>query len=190
MNDAIAITETLVSDDVTGLLAVGTQFDVLDSFETKNRFNGIEIGLLHEWQRQRWTFNVMGKAAFGNIHQTATISGLTTTTVPGFGSNTVQYGVLAAPSNIGTYSKDEFGVLTEARLGLGYFVSSRCKINLGYTFMSLSDAVRAGSLVDTNLNATQIDPLTPNTDPSDPSFVWDSQAVLLHGFRVGCEFHF
>ena len=190
INEELTITEALTSTATSGFVANGTQFDVMDRFATRNRFHGVEIGLLGQWQRQRWTFGAMGKAAFGVVRQRVNIDGSTTITVPGIAPVTQPWGILATPTNIGEYKRNRFGVLTEANLEVGYYVSCRCKLKMGYTLLALSDVVRPGDAIDLNVNSTYIDPLVPDDGPETPEFQWESGTAFLHGLNFGLEFYF
>ena len=190
LDESLVISESLTSAASSGFVSAGTMFDVTDRFETENRFHGVEVGLLHTWQRRRWTFELLNKVALGNVRQRVDISGQTVITVPGSAPLVQPFGLLATPTNIGVYERDEFGVFSQTGLEIGYQVHCRLKLKAGYTFMYLSDTVRPGSAIDLNVNATQIDPLVPVSGPNQPEFRWDSESLILHGLNFGLEFLF
>ena len=188
LNDELEIIEQL--EPAGGLLTPGTQIGITDSFETRNSFHGVEFGLLSSFQRQRWEFNIRTHFGFGNIRQRVKISGSTVTTVPGAGAASQPYGFLAAPSNIGTYTRDRFGVLTDAQFRAGYWLSRRAQLYVGYNLLFLNNVTRAGNAVDTRLNATQIDPNQATVGPEEPRVSWSDESLLLHGISAGLEFRF
>lgn len=56
--------------------------------------------------------------------------------------------------------------------------------------VSLNKVVRPGSLIDLNVNGTLIDPNVADAGPARPSFAWDDEALILHGFNIGAEYRF
>src|SRR5205085_8514701 len=84
LNDTLVIDEDLTTADPTStVLPVGTHFRLQDRFETRNDFNGGQIGLAGEVRSGRLIFSGRGLVALGNSHKEATISGATIITAPG-----------------------------------------------------------------------------------------------------------
>ncbi len=188
-DESLTISEVL--NPVGGaLIPAGTQFNLFDSFETRNRFHGVEFGLTNTWQKRRWTFGAAGKVALGNVNQRVRINGSTTITVPNVAPIVQPIGILASSSNIGEFERDRFGVLTQAQLEIGYWVNNRTRIMVGYNAIYLNDAARPGDHIDLQVNGTQIDPNIPDSGPSSPTFDWVSDGLYLHGFNAGFEFTF
>lgn len=188
LQERLAITEALTADG--GLIPAGTTFDVTDQFDTENLFHGLEVGLRYSWQRKRWTWEANGRVAAGYVHQEAYINGNTTITVPGQPSLDQPYGILASSSNIGSYERDRFGVLSQVQLQLSYRIATNWKLNLGYTFLSINNVARPGDQMDLFVNGTQIDPNVADVPPARPTFDWESDAFYLHGLNAGFEFSF
>lgn len=186
--------ENLLIDErlspVGGLIPAGTTIDVIDDFETRNRFHGVELGLTNTWQKNRWSFSALGKVALGNVNQQVRINGSTTVTVPGVAPVVQPFGILASSSNIGEFERDRFGVITTGQFEIGYQVNNRTRIKLGYTGIFLNDVARPGSALDLNVNSTQFDPNVPLSGPASPAFDWESEQLFLHGFNAGLEFTF
>ncbi len=187
-DEALVISERLLASG--GLIPANTTFDVLDRFETDNRFLGIEFGLISAWQWQRWSLELESRIAIGNLSQDVVIDGATTITSPGQPPLVQPYGILAGPSNIGTYERDHFGVLSQFNLEVGYQLSRRLRVTMGYSLIVLNDIVRPGELIDFNVNGTQIDPNVADSGPARPAFDWNSETLALHGLRLGFEFAF
>lgn len=188
LEEQLTIYERL--EPVGGLVVPGTLIEVVDAFETENHFHGVEVAILSSIQRNRWAFDFSTRVALGNIHQRAHIRGSTTITVPGVAPTVQPFGLLAVESNSGTFDRNRFGVLTDTQLRAGYWLSCRTKLYFGYSLMFLNSMVRPGSLVNTTVNATQIDPLVPTTGPAVPTFAWRDESLFLHGLSVGAEFRF
>ena len=91
----------------------GTRITVDDSFATSNEFVGGELGFIVDWERRRWSLELLSRIAIGTTrqrvyqridHQHA--AGSRYESFPGFG-------LLAQPSNVGAYERDEFSVIPE-----------------------------------------------------------------------------
>lgn len=195
--DAIAgfryfgLDETLdIAENVTQRFGDPANFVVRDSFQTRNRFYGGQLGLEAEMRWGRWSLDLRGKVALGNVNQTVTISGATAITpLPG-GPTTVQPGgLLALPSNMGRYSRDRFGVLPEVGVNLGYQVTDHLRAFVGYNFLYLSDVVRPGEQVDLVLNTAQLPRLGGGgATGGRPTFAFHDTDFWLHGVNFGLEF--
>ena len=188
LEDSLEFVETL--QPTGGFVAPGTQITVTDSFRTENHFHGVELGFISAYQRQRWTFESSVRVALGNIRQRVRIAGETVVSVPGIAPVVQPYGLLASTSNIGEFERDRFGVLTDTQLELGYWLNCRWKLKVGYNLLFLNSVVRPGDQIDTVVNATQLDPLTPVTGPARPAFDFVDDSLFLHGINVGAEFRF
>ena len=190
-----AFDETLTIDETLfpsgGFVPAGTQIDVRDRFATENRFHGVEFGLKHSWQRRRWLFETNSNFAIGNLQQRVAIDGTTTTSVPGFDPVVQPYGILAQASNIGSYERNRFGVLTDTYVGVAYQMNCRLKLKAGYNLIFLNSVARPGRQIDTTVNGTQFDANVPVSGSLHPTFAWrDSESLFLHGIRLGAEFTF
>src|SRR5262249_42963212 len=134
----------------------GTNIDIRETFGTHNNFYGGQLGLDWEYRRGRWTFDVLGKVALGDSHEVVIINGATATTVPGEPTTVQPFGFFALPTNIGRFTRDEFAVVPEVGVKLGYQITPHIKFTVGYTFLYWSDVVRPGDQFDRVLNLSQI----------------------------------
>src|SRR5206468_1251673 len=95
-------------------------FVVNESFSTRNKYYGGQIGLDGEYHfGHRWFVGARAKVAMGMMHEVLTINGQTETILPPAPSVTALGGVLAQKSNIGTFSRDRFAVVPEVNLKVG-----------------------------------------------------------------------
>jgi len=152
----LLITENLVSTDPGGFVQVGTTLDLFDRFVTENDFHGGELGLAIEMDHGPWTFGLLGKVALGNVHQQLEIDGGTVVATPGGSTTARTGGLLALPTNIGSYSHNEFGVLPELTTNIDYRINDCWSLTIGYTFIYLSDLLRTGDQIDRFVNPTQL----------------------------------
>jgi hypothetical protein len=189
LDEDVVIGEQLISTDPAGLIPLGTQIDLTDRFHTRNEFHGGELGLLSRIYRGRWSFDVLGKVALGGTWSTVTIDGATTVTVPGVAPASRGGGLLAQGSNIGTFSEENFAVVPEVGLTLGYFVRPRLRALMGYTFIYWSHVARPGDQIDVALNPLQLTP-GPFIGPERPAFEFRDSDFWAQGLNFGLEYTF
>lgn len=189
LDEGIIINEMLTSTNTAGVIPVGTMFDVTDNFQTDSEFHGGDLGLMAQWRRGRWTLDVLGKAAIGNVHNTVTISGSTTTAVPNGPTTTNPGGLLAQGTNIGTYESDDFSVVPEGSVNIGYNITPRLRALVGYTFIYWTNVVRPGDQIDLGLNPSQFPPGTL-TGAARPAFTMNDSDFWAQGLNVGAEYRF
>lgn len=187
-DEDLAISEDFVVTEVNSIVPQGTTFDAIDSFDVTNRFNGGELGLKFETQFQRWSIDGLLKVGLGGMYQEANIWGRTIVTPPGSTPDVREGDLYALPSNIGTYSRNKFAVVPEVRLNLNYCITPTWRVNVGYTFMYWSEVVRAGSLVNPELNVTQL--LPPVIGPAVPTFTFVNGDLWAQGLNFGTELRF
>jgi hypothetical protein len=178
-----------IREDLTSLQANNPgRFEVFDQFETRNEFNGAEFGFIWEGGWRRWTLEFLSKMAVGNVHQSARIDGGTTISPLTQPQQTFEGGLLAQRSNIGEYSRDEFGVLNELGLTLGLYLTPRLRATVGYTFVYLTPVVRAGDQIDLDVNPDLLPPETsPLQGPLRPQFAFEESDYWADGVNVGLD---
>ena len=172
----------------TSPVFTGDHIRVLDQFDTRNEFYGGQLGLRAEVWRNRFFANITGKVALGDTHQTVDINGSTTIIPPSGPAIVKQGGLLALPSNIGSYSRDEFSVVPEVDFNIGYQVTNNLRVFVGYTFLYWSDVVRPGDVIDLNVNSTRLPTsLIPPSGPSRPSFTFRDSDYWAQGINFGVQ---
>jgi len=185
LSDSLSINENLTSLEST---APG-MFLVNDSFQTQNVFNGLELGTVMQHYRGRWNLELTTKMALGNSRQSVTINGSTVTTQNGVSTTDVG-GLLAQSTNIGQYARNQFAVMPELGLNLGYQITPRLRILAGYTFLYWSRVVRAGDQIDMNVNSR----LLPNDtrplagDTRHPMFAYQDADFWAQGINAGLDY--
>lgn len=189
LDEGLNINEMLVSTNVNGVIPVGTTFDVTDNFQTDSEFHGVDLGLASQWRRGRWTLDLLGKAALGNTTNTVHINGSTTTEVPGGPTTTNQGGLLAQRTNIGTFTNDDFSVVPELNVNIGYNITPRLRALLGYSFLYWTNVARPGDQIDTSLNPSQFPPGTLS-GAARPAFTFNDSDFWAQGLNTGLEYRF
>lgn len=191
LEDEINIREDLTSLPGQTNVPPGTRFLVQDNFRTSNTFNGVNIGFAGEKRRGHWYFGLRAGVALGNVHQQVDINGNTVRTLPGQPSETFSGGLLAQPSNIGTYERDRFAAIPWFGLKVGLQVTPRVRSYVGYDFLYFSNVARAGDQIDLRVNQTQIPPRTNGVSgPAFPAFTPRETGAAVNAFRFGIETRF
>jgi hypothetical protein len=133
-----------------GVMAASTSN--LDSFSTLNDFYGGQIGAHVEMKRDNWCLDVTAKLALGVMHQDLTINGQTVATNAGGASGTTVFpgGVFAQPGfNEGSHSRNEFAIVPELGVVIGYQIGCNAKVFAGYNVLYVRDeALRPGTQID------------------------------------------
>ena len=178
----------MITDNVNvvgGGIPPGSAFSNLDSFGTRNQFNGGDIGLLSDLRRGRWVLETTGKVALGDMHESVNIDGQTKVTS---GSSVVGYpgGVLTQVSNMGVYRRDQFAVIPELNLKLGFQITQGLRATAGYNFTYVSRVARPGNEVDFTVNP----PYSPGAAQivARPQYLNNPTDLWLQGFTVGFDY--
>jgi hypothetical protein len=176
--------------------AAGTRFEFEDVFDAENQFHGSQLGLLGEVDTGRVTFSALAKLGLGNMHETVQIAGQTSVQALNQ-ANPVTFpgALLALPTNIGTYERNEFTLMPEVELKMIYRLTPRLDFSLGYSFTYFDHVAFAADQIDTSsgsptVNNTQIPllggvavpPANPALDAVRSSDFW------LQGINFGLTF--
>lgn len=189
MQEGLGITETLTAGPMASQ-PVGTSIIVHDSFQTRNRFYGAQLG----WGvgRTRGRFDIDGRVsvALGGTHQELEISGYQAVTPPGGQTQTFTGGLLAAGPNLGSFSRDRFSVVPEFTLNFGYMFSPNFRTHIGYNVIYWSDVMRPGEQIDRTVDLTYVPngPAVPFSGQARPQPQFRSSDMWLQGIQFGAEF--
>ncbi|MEM7478629.1 MAG: BBP7 family outer membrane beta-barrel protein [Planctomycetota bacterium] len=162
-------------------------FDITDHFATRNQFNGGELGFIWQGRRGWWSVDALMRLGIGNVHQTVNISGSTQTVTGGVTSN-FNSGILALDSNIGTYDRDQFTMIPELGLTVGYQLTKRLRATMGYSAIYWGNVVRPGQQIDLDVNPNLFRAQGTVTGPNRPVFNFVETDFLVHGLSFGAEF--
>lgn len=154
--DGLNIREDLISIDQGGVIPVGTTFDVNDSFATLNQFHGGSIGSTLKAKFQEWDFGVYGGGAMGALNRKLNTVGSTHVTIPGLDTDSYHGGLLALPSNMGSYHSTRFVAIPEIKLLANRRLARGLSINFGYTVLVVPQTWRAAEKIDYSINETQV----------------------------------
>ncbi len=182
--DSLTITQRV--DEIESLA-------VTDIFDTKNEYNAGYFGLQANYRRCNWGVDVLTRFAFGNMHQTVSISGATIATDANGGVDVRDSGLLAqAATNVGVHIQDEFAFMNDTGIKLSYYATQRFKLSLGYSLMYWSNVVRPGDEVNLNVDSRLLGDPGADPDPpiTQPAFAFRTTDFLLQGINVGMQFDF
>ena len=181
-----------IRDSVTDLVFQNVQ-SLNDRFDTRNQFYGGQIGLRSSWQRDRLSMDLTGKVALGSTHQVVNIAGniAESPLLP----PTSAGGLFTQSSNIGRTTANQFTVIPNVELKLGYRLTQRLTASVGYDFMYWNQVVRPGNQIDRNVNLTQNGVLDPNgvgalVGPAQPTSQFNRTDFWAQGVSVGLEFRY
>jgi hypothetical protein len=195
LSEGLFITENLVAlraVPATGM-GVGDRIMVTDRFNTRNRFNGGQLGLGGEYRFGRLFVGGSIKVALGDVHQVVNIHGGTQITPAAGGPpTTFTSGLLALSSNSGTFSRDTFAVVPEGTLKIGYQITDNLRAFVGYNFLYISSVVRPGDQIDRVLNTNLIPPFTPTgpAGPPRPLVPFKTTDFWAQGLTFGVEWRY
>jgi hypothetical protein len=186
IKDTLNSSFELVSLDPSFLNPVGTRIGVTDSYRADNVFHGGTIGMMATAEKGCWKLECLGKVGLGNMHQNVTVRGRTVVTLPppfGFLSNTRNRGMFAQPSQTGSFSRDVFAVIPEAKIKLSRQFGCHWDGYMAYSFMYWNDVAMSGDQLNRNIN-----PFEPDNTPNNLQIRGTS--FWAQGVSFGAKFHY
>ncbi len=191
LSEDLKITEDLLAGPQSA--SPGARFLVRDRFGTDNDFIGANLGIMSEWRLGRFFFGMRSGIGIGGTNQTVVIKGTTTITPAGGASVTQTGGLLALPSNIGTYHRNVFSVVPEFGVNLGLQVTDHLRVFIGYDLTYWSNVARPGQQLDRSVNPTQLPTIDgPGTLVGDPrpAFRFQNSNAYIQGLSAGLQWIF
>lgn len=175
-------------------------FQTYDKFNVQNNFYGGQIGGSIDYSFDCFSVNVKAKVALGAMCEELGISGATFTNdfnPEPFTGTVVEYagGYFALPTNIGHHNKTNFAVIPEVAINFGYQFTENFRVNVGYTFLYVSNMLWAGKQIDPVINSSQSVEYNGNPNSSlvgvaKPSANLKTSSLWTQGVNVGLEFQF
>jgi len=195
LNDNLHVNEAVqFPPGVLARLPDGGSGFVFDSFGTRNQFYGAQVGTQAQLRHERWTLDLKAKLAVGDTHETVNINGGQLLVDPRGTATPFQGGLLALPSNIGHFTRDQFGVVPEVGAQVGYNFTDHLRVFVGYNFLYWNSVLRAGDQVDRNLDVTQIPnfsaPGVQRAGQTRPAVLFRETSFWAQGFNVGLEWQY
>jgi hypothetical protein len=183
VDDRVSVVENSTSLDSE----IPGAFFIRDSFESENQFHGVDLGTGWSWCKGCFSLDLVSKLALGNTRSKINIAGSTVIT-EGNESQTLEGGILAQRTNSGSFQADEFAVVPELGLTIGYQLNPCWRATLGYTFIYWSRVARAGDQIDRELNPNLFPPeQEPQTTHLRPEFNIHYTDFWAQGLTAGLE---
>jgi hypothetical protein len=171
---------------------VGATFLINEGFSTRNQFNGAELGFQWTGRRGYWSMDALMRMGIGNMKQEVMIQGNTVSKAPDgtpVQPNPGVGGLLAQRTNIGTRTRNEFGIVPELGATLGYQFTQHLRLTAGYSFIYFSNVVRPGDQIDTTVNPNLMPPENPDeTAFLNPRFAFQQTDYWVQGLSLGGEY--
>jgi hypothetical protein len=189
MDYRLGFRHTNLKEDLNLYLANQMPFDdrFADHFRCRNEFYGAQFGGRIGYRFDRLSVDLFGQVALGVNHEVVQIDGNSFV----FGGVAFPVGFLAQPSNSGRRTRNEFAVIPEARLTLGWELARGVRALLGYTFLYWSDVARPGNQVDQTVNVSQFPAFTPAggplIGPARPEVLFRQSEFWAQGLNFGVE---
>ncbi|HJZ93725.1 MAG TPA: BBP7 family outer membrane beta-barrel protein [Gemmataceae bacterium] len=171
--------------------AGGVTATSFDTFTTRNRFYGLQLGPRLNFYRYNISVTVGTKWAVGIMSEESDIRGGSSMLVPPGVRFDRQGGVLAQATNIGEYDRTKLAWLRDFSLSVGYCLSPGIVLRVGYDLLWVSNVLRPGGQIDPAVNPT----LFPfgGAAPAGafrPVQRFDGEVFWMHGVSLGLEVRF
>jgi hypothetical protein len=161
-----------------------------DTFATRNRFIGPQIGGQMNFTRNNFTIDFTSKLAAGAMLEDVSIVGGSTAMLPSGAIINRPGGFLALSSNSGGHSRTKFAVINDVSLAVGYCITDYCQIRVGYDFMYVFQVVRPGEQTDLGINPNLLPFSATPTPPARPGFRFNEEVFWMQGCSIGVVFQF
>lgn len=190
-----------------------------DRFQTFNNYLAAQIGCKGQYNWRWLSIEGIVKGSVGTTIEELKIQGSSSTitgtvwftTVSSF-SDTINGGIFAEPSNIGSHHNFPFAWSLETRVKSIFEITENFGIDIGYTFLWISRVLRPGKQIDRKINSTrtamaELSRETTGTGPgpipfgtpgpapaaegaSSPNAHLQESTFWAQGFNVGIQFCF
>ena len=164
-----------------------TQFQIQDSFRTKNFFRGCELGMFGSHRGGRWTLDGGMRLAIGATEQDLDVSGQTTVTQAS-PPMTSPGGFLAQRTNSGSWDRNRFSLIPQFDASLGLRMTDTWTVSVGYSLLYWGQVLRATEQIDPALNPGLLPPEQDSlTGELRPQTLLHESDYVAHGITIGLE---
>jgi hypothetical protein len=188
LDETLVISDSRTALSTQTLLPVGTVVSERDRLSTRNTFNGVVLGFITERRWCRWWFETRTTLALGNSRAQVNIDGQQTSTLNGQ-SEVTPAGLLAQSTNIGSYADDNFTVVPQLGVNLGWEITCGLWATVGYNFLYWCNVARPGDQIDTDVNLSQLSP-GGLVGLARPAFTGITSDYWAQGLNVGLAYRF
>ncbi len=189
LKDVFRTHEATFSTDTSGLVPVGTATSIYDLFDTKNEFNGANLGFAGRMQYNRWSMDLLMKLGIGNTRSRVNLQGSSTVTTPDGTVASYESGLLVLDSNKEAITHNQFTMIPEIGVNLGYDLTPRMRATVGYSLIYWSHVARAGDQVNLDLNPNEFQS-TSWTGAAIPRETFVVNDYWIQGLNIGLDMRF
>ena len=182
-------TSSVVLPGSPGIVPVGTVTNGNDSFHTKNKFDGFDLGIAGQARDGCWSLDFLAKVALGNMRERVDINGFAVVDTPGLPLETLVGALLTQETNIGRFEQDEFAWIPELNLNIGYSVTPSLDITIGYSLIYVDKMLQLASTIDRVIDPALIADLTPLVGDR-PELIVNERDYWLQGLNFGLTARF
>lgn len=183
MDETLTLNATTLTTGGTAS-PLDTLIELNDRFDVENRFHGLDFGLTGHSHQGCWSLDFLMKVAIGVMEKEVDVSGSQLISIPGLDVVRNVGGLFSQESNIGQNDESDFAVIPEFNVNLGYGITPNLDVTVGYTFIYVSEIVRAGSAIDRVVDPGLIADLDP-VNSNRPLVNLDGEGYFLHGLNIG-----
>jgi hypothetical protein len=172
-------------------------WNTTDQFDATNRFYGLQLGVRANYDQGPWVVSGVAKLALGTMQQSVSISGsLETNDFNNYeATQFFPSGYFALPTNSGTHKQNEFAVVPEVGLTLGYRITPAATLYVGYSFLYASNVARPAAQINRNINPTYSvsyggDPPATPAGAAQPTFSFNTTDFWAQSLTLGFAYRF
>ncbi|MGL4550192.1 MAG: BBP7 family outer membrane beta-barrel protein [Gemmataceae bacterium] len=175
------------------LSPAGSTYVGTDSFSTRNRFQGGQVGVrVRSDAGGHWYLQTQASLAVGNTQRRVAIDGGTTLLAPGQPAQTTPGNIFTQTTNLGTDTRSAISYVPQVGVALGFRASEKLTLTFGYDFLYWSGVARPSDQIDRSVNPS----LVPIQDdgsrlgPASPERRMTTTSFWARGVMLGFELTF
>lgn len=177
-----------------------------DYIKVYNHFYGPQIGINSFFRYNNFSVDCNGKLGIGVLHQVANIDAVTNQTFVIKNSDGIttnvrtspsRAGLLYSPYDVGRHSRNQFGLLPELNVKLGYRIFEKLKITAGYDFLLLANSLRASNqsqlipyTTQMNYSGLNVQQQSSTQSIQIPAFTYNNSTLIINGISFGAQLDF
>ncbi len=174
-------TTNAAASTFTGLpVAAGSIINTNDRLRTFNEFIGMNVGFRGDHNYGRLYMGWTAKVAGGYMNSWTDARGYSSANTGGVTSFSPG-GRFVEPADVGRHRDDFLAFIPEGGLNLGYQITPKVRIHVGYTYMFVNSVLRPGSILDRRVNAAAL--------PTDPGFGTGPSRTYSHDLDHKSEYN-
>src|SRR5262249_16316701 len=147
-----------------------TTINLTDKFGAQNHFYGGNLGTTVEYRYRRIVIDIGNQVALGSMRSSINIIGTTSVTPAPAGTvSPASGGLLAATTNLGKRTQNNFAVVEQPTIEVGYQITRGVRFSVGYDFLYTYNVARPGLQIDPGVNTNVVPLLQPAAPVGGPA---------------------